>query len=148
MFTHYYCVNLNCCLLSTYKYVCDTHIVKLRLFCYESSVLRVTICKLPTLTSIFDVKLNRILSGNMSDSTMSSPTYNGIDFGTTNVVVASIMSPDKNDPPFVAPETCISMNFEAKCVLSLDQFSYSELSATFNSELSATFNKRIRYIFT
>lgn len=66
--------------------------------------------------------------------TMDSPIYIGVDFGTTNVVVASILTPDDTDPPSVTPTTCISMNYEAKCVLSLDQFPDAALPPSATSQ--------------
>ena len=68
------------------------------------------------------------------EMTMDSPIYIGVDFGTTNVVVASILTPDENDPPSVTPATCISMNYEAKCVLSLDQFPDAALPPSATSQ--------------
>lgn len=37
----------------------------------------------------------------------------GIDLGTTNIVVATCLSPEEGDPPFMKPMVCVTLNYPA-----------------------------------
>ena len=37
----------------------------------------------------------------------------GIDLGTTNIVVATCLTPDEGDPPFAKPMVCVTLNYPA-----------------------------------